>query len=136
MYWILPIGLFPQYKFYHREICIGKTKISFFSPRRIIIINNICYELYLHNNNYISILKNNVQIALIKKSEMTMAEENKYIISFDENLEKDVGLLTIFVAFIDVIFYPNRYKLNYVKYEKTIGIDKLYNRTLWKPDDK
>lgn len=80
-------------------------------------------------------MKNNVQIALLKKSEITMAEENKYIISFDENLENDVGLLTLFVAFIDVIFYPNRYTLNYVKYEKTIGIDKLYNRTLWKPDD-
>jgi hypothetical protein len=132
LFWLAPIGQFPKYKFFDKGAFKGETKCSFFTPKRIIVVENRNYEIYLHSNNYISILKNDVQIALIKKSDWTKGEQNRYAITFDEHLESDMALLFLFTIFVDNIFYPNRFRVNYVKYEKTIGHDKLYHRTTWK----
>lgn len=127
----IPIDLFPKYKIFFNEEIIGKTKVAFCTPKRQLIINNSLYEKYLHSNNYLSIMKDDVQIALVKKSVLTFCEQNRYDVDFDCVTEKDIVFILLMVAFADVVFFPNRLRIDAVKYEKTIGKDKMSQRTLW-----
>lgn len=129
--WLLPIDLFPKYKIYKNGKNIGYSKYSFSSPKKILLIKNDKYELYLHSNNYISVMKNDTQIALIKKTLLTELEKNVYEIHYDEQAENDIALLLAFIVFSDIVYFPNKLKMSYYKYEKTIGKDKYNYRTLW-----
>ena len=128
----IPIDLFPKYNIFLDEEIIGKTKAAFCTPKREIIIDNSLYEIYLHSNNYISVMKDDVQIALIKKSVLTIGEQNRYDVDFDYATEKDKVFVLLMVAFADIVFFPNRLRFDADKYEKTIGKDKMAHRTLWK----
>lgn len=127
----IPIDLFPKYNIFLNENIIGKTKVAFCTPKREIMIDNSLYEIYLHSNNYISIMKDDVQIALIKKSVLTVGEKNRYDVDFDYVTEKDKVFVLLMVSFIDIVFFPNRLRFDAVKCEKTIGKDKMAHRTLW-----
>ncbi len=127
----IPIDLFPKYNIFSDEKIIGKTKPAFCTPKREIMIENSLYEVYLHSNNYISIMKDDVQIALVKKSVVTIGEKNRYDVDFECVTEKDKVLILLMVAFADVVFFPNRFSVAAVKYEKTIGKDKMAHRTAW-----
>lgn len=133
---ILGIDIFPPYKFYHRGICCGKTRVAFWKSYCIIAVENEVYELYLHSNNFISILKNDIQIALVQKEEVTIEERNTYHLNVDDSLVDDMNLMALFIAFIDIVFFPNRMEFWLERSEKTIGPDKLYYRTYWKPECK
>ena len=136
LFWILPIDFFPKYKLFKNGVLIGTSKVSFFSPGRKLFIQNSIYEFYLHNDNYVSIMKDNVQIALVKKLELSIVGENHYIIDFEDSIGIDNALILLFVAFIDVIFFPNRFSVDAIRYEKTIGIDKYKQRVFWKSGEK
>ncbi len=127
----IPVDLFPKYNIFFNEEIIGKTKVAFCTPKRELTINNSLYEIYLHSNNYISIMKDDVQIALVKKSVLTFGEQNRYDVDFDYITEKDMVFALLMVAFADVVFYPNRLRIDAIKYEKTIGKDKMSQRTFW-----
>ena len=127
----IPIDLFPKYNIFLDEKIIGKTRVAFCTPKRKIVIDNSIYEIYLHSNNYISIMKENIQIALVKKSVLNINEQNRYDVDFDYISEKDKVFILLMIAFIDVVFFPNRLRFDAVKYEKTIGKDKMEYRTLW-----
>ncbi|WP_312093536.1 hypothetical protein [Aminipila sp.] len=132
----LGIDMFPPYEFYHRGVHCGKTRVSFWTPRRIIEMDNGVYELYTHSNNYISILKNDIQIALVQKEEVTIEERNTYHLNVDESLVNDMNLMALFIAFIDIVFFPNGPEFWLERSERTIGPDKLYYRTYWKPESE
>ena len=136
LFWILPIDCFPKYKVFKNGILLGKSSVAFFTPRRKLVIQNHKYEFYLHNDNYVSIMKDDIQIALVKKSILSLAEENNYVIDFENAVECDYTLIILFVAFIDIIFFPNHFRIDAIKYEKTIGIDKYKHRTLWKSESR
>ena len=55
--------------------------------------------------NYISIMKDDVQIALIKKSVLTIGEQNRYDVDFDYISEKDKVFILLMIAFVDVVFF-------------------------------
>lgn len=75
LFWILSIGLFPKYKIYIGNQLSGETKVSFHTPKRNIVINDHIYELYLHNDNYVSIMMDERQIALVKKTTSQSGEK-------------------------------------------------------------
>ena len=127
----IPIYLFPKYNVFFNDEIIGKTKVAFFTPKRQLIINNSLYEIYLHSNNYISIMKDDIQIALIKKFDLSFAEQNRYDVDFDCIAEKDMVFILLMVAFADIVFFTNHLRLDAVKYEKTIGTDRMSQRVFW-----
>lgn len=132
----LPIDLFPEYRLYSNNKYIGKTKVSFCTPKRILRIGNDIYELCIHSNNYISIMKNNIQIALVQREKSIHMEQSKYHVVYDEKLENNMELLFLLIIFIDIIYFPQGNKINYFKYETTAGNDKYFSRTSWTPFEK
>ena len=133
LFWILPDRSCPQYKFFDEGIYKGESAIKMFTPQRIVIINNHEYELYLHSNNYVSIMKDKIQVGLIKKNNISILEKNKYLVFFDEKKENDILLVLLLVTYTDIIYFPKRFRFNYYYNEKSIGVDMLYDRTLWRP---
>lgn len=136
IFWLFPIGLFPRFLLFENDNCIGNTKVSFFTAKRTIVIQNHLYELYLHSNNYVSIMKDDRQIALIKKRNIVCMEENHYTVDIDKGLENNIYLMLLLIAFVDIIYFRNRYRWDFFKYEKTVGLDKMQKRTLWKSSDE
>lgn len=132
---ILPfVSMIPPYYFYINNKKVGRTKIRFMSPKKYLQIGNDIYEFYLHGNNYISIMKNNMQIALIKKEFYSENERYEYKIDYNKNI--DIDFMLICCMFVDIIYFPNRFKYDYMKYEKTINIfnDKYIDRVKWRSD--
>ena len=134
IFWIFHTDSFPRYKIFQDGNLIGKTCISFFSPRRKFIANAHLYELYLHSNNIVSVMKDNIQVAIIKKDIKSFNEQGYYMIEYDEN-NIELGLLMLLVAYTDVAFFNSHFRFDSVKYEKTVtvGKDKFFDRTLWHP---
>ena len=87
----------------------------------------------IHSNNYVSVLKNNVQIALIKKESLTYCEQNTYEVLCSDDIDGEVLLILMFVAFTDIHFFKNGNRIDYLKCEKTIGFDTFKERTTWRP---
>ena len=132
-FWVLPLAMFPSFHIYKNGKKIGKTHAVFATPLRKMNIGNDAYELCIHSNNYVSVLKSNVQIALIKKESLTYCEQNTYEVFCSDEIDGDVLLLLMFVACIDVHFFKNGNRIDYLKCEKTIGVDKFKERTTWRP---
>ena len=133
VFWLLHTELFPYYNLYHNEVVIGRTKKSFLKSKCVIVIYDQYYELYLHSNNFVSIMRESEQIALFKKETVSFNGRGLYEVKYDENKLNQL-IVILLVAFADIIFFNNHLKLYSVKYEKTIGKDKFYYRTLWNPD--
>ena len=126
----------PQYIMYAGNMQkVGYTKNTWNPARKMLIYNMDEYELLLHGNNYISILKNNTQCALIQKKYFASMEENTYDVQYNSELSPE--LVVLLTAWIDVVYFhitSNRYEM--IKWEKTIkiGKDKYSERLQWKPD--
>lgn len=133
VFWILPISMFPCFSIYKNKEKIGKTNLAFATPLRRVDVENDTYEFCIHSNNYVSILKNDIQTALIKKEPQTYCGQSKYGVLCSDMIDSDVLLLFMFVAFIDVHFFKNRNRIDYLKYEKTAGYDGFNERTVWRP---
>ena len=133
IFWLMHTEVFPYYNLYYNGMIIGRTKNSFFKSKCVIVICEQNYELYLHSNNYVSIMREDEQIALLKKETRSFNERGLYEVKYEENKLSQIILLLL-VTFADVIFFNNHLKLYSIKYEKAVGRDKFYYRTLWNPD--
>ena len=132
---LLNIETFTPLRFYENGIYCGIAKKKMFQPVFDIRINSSIYEIRQHNNNYISLMRDNIQIALYKKELQTIAEHNKYIVEFDESADK--LLILLFAILADTVFYSNEGRFSYCKYEKDIIInDKFKERTNYKTDGR
>lgn len=129
----LPFIVYKVFEFYNKDVYKGKTYPYMFNHTKIINFDDCKYELYVHSNNYISIMKNGIQIGLIKKQNITIEEKNTYIVLYDETMESDMAFIFSLTVFVDVCYFKNRLRIDYYRYEKTVGKDKLYERTLWRP---
>lgn len=136
IFWIFHSDAFPRYKLFKDGDLIGRTYISFFSPRRKFVADTHLYELYLHSNNIVSVMKDNTQAAIIKKDIKSFNEQGYYMIEYNEN-NIELGLLMLLVAYVDVAFFNSHFKFYSIKYEKTVtvGKDKFFCRTLWHPEN-
>ena len=130
---ILNCENFTPFKIYKDNVKCGKGKHILFKPLYIFTINNDIYEIRHHSNNYISLMRNNVQIALYYKNITSVAEHNIYNVKCVYDTEM-LNIILLFCAFIDVIFYPNNGNFSYIKKEKTFVFnDKYEERINWKP---
>ncbi len=131
---ILNLESFAPFKLYENGKHIGIAKTVFLQPAFKVIIKKNTYEIRQHNKNFISVMKNNFQIALYKKDAITEQEMNRYAVSYDENAA-DSALIYLFCIFSDSVFYNNDRSFSYLKYERDfIPNDKKYlNRINWEP---
>ena len=130
---ILNTETFAPFKVYLNGVLCGKSKNILFKPIFLFYINDDLYEIRQHNNNYISLMHNNVQLALYKKDDVTISETNNYSIKCVNNDEM-IQWIILFCLFIDRVFYPNNSSLNYWKYEKNYVINDEYSERLsWEP---
>lgn len=124
---------FVPFNYYYNNKINGKTEKSpiHFDVAYYITIFNDEYEIRGHSDNIISITKNNIQICVINKDHLIIAEDNTYRITAVNNIDKE--LLMLFLVFIDVTLYPNK-NLGLIKYEHDIVFNDEYKeRTNWKP---
>lgn len=128
---ILNSEVLAPYKFYVNGRYCGKSKNVFLEPCFFFDIENKRYEVRLHNNNIISLMMNNTQIALFEKETSSRRERNIYKIRHStEHIEKE--MLLLFCAFADLVFYENESFVSYYKIEKNYVLnDKYAERTKW-----
>lgn len=124
----------PNFVLYVNRTKRGYTKTKFFKPDKYIMAEGHCVELHLHKDNYVSVMVDGKQIALIQKEALAVLEKNQYNIIFENNIEIDfIALLTVF---IDISFFrKNELRISAVKWEKSIDIgkDKYQSRLAWVP---
>ena len=134
---LLNLGTYTPYNLYVNKKHIGFSRNNPFKPMFVFFIEGDCYELCQHNNNYISLMKNNIQVGLYKKSDISVLEENIYELSYSDSMGEQLPLLVLFCVFADRIFYKNHLSFSYYKYEKNIVAEKketYSKRTSWTPD--
>lgn len=126
----------PNYVLYKNNTKIGYTKALRKAYNKTLFCANDEYLFTLHGNNYVSILKNGVQCALVQKEYLSVMEENIYQIEYEKDIPYE--LIVLLVSYIDVVYFritSNKY--NGLKWEKTImiGRDKDIDRLQWKSND-
>lgn len=131
----IPSGKIAKYKLFVEDELLGTLRMKVWSPEVLFTCKDAEYVLYLHPNNYISVMKNGTQIALVQKDIKTIDEQNQYRISYAKSEWENVGFIFLLAAFIDLYFFPQKPKFEMVKYEKTIGFDKYPERTKWIPEE-
>lgn len=131
VFWLFQIVPFPPLIFFDRGVAKGKTYLSFFSPRRKIKINGDLFELYLHGDNYISVMKNESQVALIKRDNFTVAEETEYVIDLAPKTADNIKLILLLIAFADSTYFKSGLKWSFIKYDKYVGKSKHDERIAW-----
>lgn len=129
---VLNMETLASFKAYLNKKYIGKSTHKLFEPVFYFDFQGGMYEVRLHNNNYISLMKNNIQTALYNRVSYSEGENNIYEVEFDDSKEHLVYIL-LFCIFIDRVFYSNNGKVNYLKWEKNIVINDRHKvRTSWK----
>lgn len=121
LFWIFPIRKYPPYVLYCNHTEIGGTKFQFCSPGISLIVQDHKYGLFLQNNNIVLLFKDNKKIALIKKATKTILEQNTYKIETKITQGQELDLIILLTVLVDVVFFPNRLRIDYLRYETTIG---------------
>lgn len=133
---ILRAVIYAPFKFFVNGQLDGYTEKIIFQAARKIHIATDTYEIRLHNDNKLSIVKNDTQIALIQKATHTTMERNSYTIYFNTCETDNQQLLALFCGFIDVEFFPNHWRVSVDKHEKEfVFSDKWCERASWRPKE-
>lgn len=114
----LGFDMVPPYYLFHGGKTVGKSKVSFCSPKRRVAVGDDIYKIDLHSNNFISVTKNEQEIAMIEKEKISIAEIHVYHIDIKDEKEAEMIFLLAMVA--DCRFYPQRGRWSYWKYERTL----------------
>lgn len=130
---ILSYETFTPFKIYKDSIFCGRGTHVLFRPIFKFKMEGNRYELRHHSNNYISLIRENKQIALFQKKSLSISEKRSYFVKCINEAEI-LDIIMLFCAFADVIFYPNNKSVAYIKWDKTYVInDKYASRTYWNP---
>lgn len=131
------IGWFVHvpFKVYVDEGCVGRSKKKYRSSIYMFSIKRDNYELSLHKQNKVALLKNGKQIALYQRKEEVWLERSTYFVQHSGNVESDILLL--FSIFADrVLFSTSRNQLAVYRWEKMVPLgDKHPERGEWKPPE-
>lgn len=132
---IVGLEIFSPFILYRDGNKIGRIRHKIFSSQYYLTTDNDTYEIFEHSNNYISITRNETQIALIKKEEVTEFEHNTYRVKYDN--KEDKALLFALCMMIDVVMYEQHLKVSMYKREKVFIIDDKYSeRAYWSTKDE
>jgi hypothetical protein len=125
---------FTPFKCFRNEILCGSSKRNVFDSAFSFKIENSVYELREHSNNYGSLMKNDIQIALYKRDTEAVMGHTKYFVDYDA--KQELSLILLFCAFKDTVFHKSRGSIDFVKYEKSYVIsDPFPERISWQPDN-
>ena len=129
--------VFPEFIIYKNGRIVGETKPDLLKGGiEKLYLDDSYYVLRFHTKNYISIFKNDSQIALLKKRDITYANQNEYTVSCERELYEDKAWLIMLVMFADTAFWSNnRMMWDAVRWEVTIGKDQFPEYLEWKPGD-
>lgn len=134
LYLLFRPQMIPSYLIYKENMQIGKSQSNLFKVNHEkLYIYNLVYDLNLYANNCMTILRNNKQIALVKKNNVSYANQDEYNVLYESDLNEDRPLLLLLVMCLDVAFWSERVRWNGLRWEKTIGKESLPNEVNWQP---
>lgn len=114
--------------------CIGKSQTEVFEPVHFFYIDNYVYEIRAHSGNYVSVLKDDNQIALYKKEDISYGELISYHVEYKETADVSIADIFVFCIFIDVVFFRDNNSAAYFRKEKTFVLNDEYkDRIKWHP---
>lgn len=99
------LSLFDISKIYRKNNVVGSIKHTMFSNTIRINLSNEKYEIYSHGGNYFSVMKDNIQIALINTNGKIIMNELYFMA---DCLSDYYDILTLFIILIDSIFYNHK----------------------------
>lgn len=114
-------SVFSKLKIKFNNSTVGSIKHLFFSNTINILLNENKYEIYSHGGNYFSIMKNDVQIALINTDGKMVMNELCFDCKYSNEDMRNIALFTIL---IDTYFY--KYKIG-TKKNMIISNEFTYN---------
>ncbi len=114
-------SIFSKLKIKFNNSTVGSIKHLFFSNTINILLNENKYEIYSHGGNYFSIMKNDVQIALINTDGKIVMNELCFDCKYSNEDMRNIALFTIL---IDTYFY--KYKIG-TKKNMIISNEFTYN---------
>ncbi len=126
---------FPEFIIYRKGLAAGKTKPDLLKSGEGLYLDETYYTIRLHSKNYMSVFKEDSQIALIKKSDVTYANQNEYKVLCERELYEDRAWLMILVMFADTVFWNQRMRWDAVRWERTLGKERFPECLKWKPKD-
>lgn len=132
---IVPDYSMNKYYFYKNGELCGSTAGKPFSSGLVLDTRDGVYRFRTHSDNYISVMKDESQAALIKKESVSVNEANRYKVIFDDKaVHKEFALFL--TAFADVCYNPVKVSdLASVRYGKTVGKEKYPEMIEWKPEE-
>lgn len=99
-------SVFIKLKIKFNNSTVGSIKHLFLSNTINILLNENKYEIYSHGGNYFSIMKNNIQIALINTDGKIVMNELCFACKYSN---EDIKNIALFTMIIDTYFY--KYKI-------------------------
>lgn len=96
-------------------------------------ISGINFELYQHDSNYIAIYSNNVQVGLIKKSNLKEFDGDQYRVTYNKVIKREVVIILSLLA--DVLWYTSDTSINSFCYEWTKQLTEIKFDRNWTPED-
>lgn len=114
-------SVFIKLKIKFNNSTVGSIKHLFLSNTINILLNENKYEIYSHGGNYFSIMKNDIQIALINTDGKIVMNELCFACKYSNEDMKNIAL---FMMIIDTYFY--KYKIG-TKKNMIISKEFTYN---------
>ena len=125
----------PCYQVYLNNLKVGKSKSTHNSTQTLFTVNNDTFELFLHGDNYISVLKNDIQVALLRRDEKIIQETAIYSGHFSIK-HISLSFLLLLVEYVDVTWFPmNGYASAKVSRTDISEDEPFKERVNWVPED-
>lgn len=118
---IRPLGMFyptPPFHLYKNTEYLGRTKVTRYYTQMYLYSDNEIYEFFFHGDNYISILRNREQVALLQRDPHIHNEQGIYRGEyFPAGISPEYVML--FIEYTDVIWFPSKgfYRQRYDKFD-------------------
>lgn len=111
--------MIPSYLIYKENEIVGKSKLDLLKGGHVrLYIDNIVYDLNLRAGNYMTILIGSNQVALVKKADVSYANQDEYSVLCEADLGKNLPLLLLLVMCLDVAFWSERVRWDALRWKK------------------
>lgn len=135
----LPLGnLYPRphYDFYKNGYHRGHTKSTRFLSQSLLFDFADTYEMFRHGENYISILRNGEQVALLQRDPHMYNECAKYTGHFHAKMI-DPAILMLCIEYMDVTCFPMRgWSTMSIRKYRFVPREPFHERVTWKVSDE
>lgn len=122
-----------RYAIFEDDIEIGYAREKWIKPISSFVIRDDIYQLFVHQGNRFSLMKNGIQVALYTKrcEEWLKSQPLTYDIDYDKN--EEIEIIELFCLFIDVFFFTPYNGSSHIKV--IVPHDRYSEHTLWQPKE-